>query len=441
MRYNCFILLICSVIILASCAASDMPGTADSSTASSTEHIDIFVEENKTDPPKLENDEQQSNLSDNSDGHKTILTPDNRIVVYRFIPESELYDISKLLEIDSTSDYVDVFNYVCDEVFPNTEIPVINAITLSKSHIVCDFSEDWLNVFSKGQLYEFCNTLVMTLKQNGICESVSFQIDGKLGLLGEEVWQTAELKILESADASEFTKIREQIPYNGMQLHGGESYFDLAKSLKNDATALKIQRTLRFAGELTNEFDHPSDMDMQKAVQSLIWSTKPIYITPDNEYYDVEVTQKIMPIAASVSQRLAMQETCFWIKEHIEETAYRIFGNDTVIKHCEPSLPYQWFETEGVYTPPHMGGAGHIIPHLYSYTVDIDNETVNAEVAYLRYTMQGFYDAVLDKFTEDYDEVEDYLENRAQRHIVTLRTEPGGSFLIRQHHLSVPGGN
>ena len=81
-----------------------------------------------------------------------------------------------------------------------------------------------------------------------------------------------------------------------------------------------------------------------------------------------------------------------------------------------------------------MGGGWNIIPHLYKYSVE--GETVTAEVAYLRNTMQGIYDAVQDKFLEDYDDIEDYLENRAQRHIVTLRTEAGGRFTIRQHHLA-----
>ena len=103
--------------------------------------------------------------------------------------------------------------------------------------------------------------------------------------------------------------------------------------------------------------------------------------------------------------------------------------------HQQPRLHYKWFETEGVYTPPHMGGGWNIIPHLYSYTVDAENKTVTAEVAYLRNTMQGIYDAVQDKFMQDYDDIEDYLENRAQRHAVTLRTEADGRLTIRQHHL------
>ena len=82
-----------------------------------------------------------------------------------------------------------------------------------------------------------------------------------------------------------------------------------------------------------------------------------------------------------------------------------------------------------------MGGGWSIIPHLYSYTVDTENQTVIAEVAYLRNTMQGIYDAVQDKFMQDYDDIEDYLKNRAKRHAVTLRTEAGGRLTIRQHHL------
>lgn len=365
--------------------------------------------------------------------------PDNRKILYRYIPESGLYDTSKLLEFSDEADYNDIFNEVTAEVFPDSEIPEVLSIVKTKEFIVCNFDDEWLDTFNKGQLHEFCNTLVMTLCKNGYCENVGFRINGEVGLLGGEVWDLAELKILQTADADQFRDLRAEIPYGGMRLNGGESYFYLAKSLKGDNMAEKILKVMRLAGELTNEFDHPSDMDMKNAVQSLIWSTEPIYINTDSENYDVETVQKIAPITASVSQRLGFQETCFWMKEHIEETAYLVFGKDVVIKHCEPSLPYKWFETEGVYTPPHMGGAWRVIPHIYRYSVE--NDTVTVEAAYLREYMQGVYDAINDKFTDNYDEIEEYLEKRAQRHIVKLQVEPDGRLTVRQHYLKNLGGN
>ncbi|MBQ4538520.1 MAG: hypothetical protein II995_02815 [Oscillospiraceae bacterium] len=361
--------------------------------------------------------------------------PDNRVILYRFIADSELYDTTKLLEVKDGAKFGDIFNIVVEEMFPNIDVPTIHSVAMSKSCVFCNFGEDWLDTFNKGQLYEFCNTLTMTLQKNGFCESVSFMIDGKTGLLGGETWECAELKVLEGASADECADIRASIPYGGLKQHGADSYFDFAKTVKKDDMAEKIHRVLKFAGELINEFDHPSEMDMENAVQNLIWCTEPIDIAPDSEYYDVKIAQQLIPITSSVSQRLAFQENCFWLKEHIEESAYEIFGADVVIKHCEPRMPYKWFETEGVYTPPHMGGGWNIIPHLYSYTVDAENKTVTAEVAYLRNTMQGIYDAVQDKFMEDYDDIEEYLQNRAQRHIVMLRTEADGRLTIRQHHL------
>ena len=429
-------IFIAIMLLATACGSTDISSSGSSASlpaeqppAASSESVQQAYDK-KTDNNKFDDKEDVSAPSG-----KEKVYPDNRVILYRFIADSELYDTTKLLEIKDDAKFGDIFNIVVEEMFPNIDVPTIHSVAMSKSCVFCNLGEDWLDTFSKGQLYEFCNTLAMTLQKNGFSESVCFLIDGKTGLLGGETWECAELKVLESASADECTAIRETIPYSGLKQHGGESYFDFAPSLKNDDMAKKIHHVLKFGGELTNEFDHPSDMDMENAIQSLIWCTEPIEIDPDSEYYDVQIAHQLIPITSSVSQRLAFQETCFWLKEHIEQSAYGIFGSDAVIKHREPRLPYKWFETEGVYTPPHMGGGWSIIPHLYSYTVDAENQTVIAEVAYLRNTMQGIYDAVQDKFMQDYDDIEDYLENRAQRHAVTLRTEAGGRLTIRQHHL------
>jgi len=365
--------------------------------------------------------------------------PDSRIILYRFIPESELYDTTKLLDLGEEAGYNDIFNAVTDEVFPGKEIPPVYSISKTKEYIVCDFGEEWLDSFNKGELYEFCNTLVMTLCKNGFCESAGFRINGKTGLLGGEVWDMAELKVLETADPQQFTEIRASIPYSGLRISGTEHYFDVAKDLKKDDKAKEIHKILKLAGELTNEFDHPSDNDMRHAIQYLIWATEPVDIDTNSINYDVKTAQTIMPIAASISKRLALQENWFWIKEHIEQTARTVYGDDVVVKHQQPMYPYQWFETEGVYTPPHMGGAGNLIPHLYSYT-DIAG-VITAEVTYLEENMQGIYLPGLGKTTENYDEVDSYLANEAVRHIVTMQRADDGRLVVRSHHFKDTGGN
>ncbi len=433
-------LFVVAAMLLSACGneATTIPAASSDTeiSAESNDAVSSLPEKAETSSESSAETERRE-ASDNSG--EEILYTDSRKILYHFIPESGLYDVGKLLELDDDANYNDVFNAVTDKVFPGKEIPTVNSMAMNKAYIVCDLGEDWLDTFNKGQLYEFCNTLVMTLQKNGYCESVGFRIDGEIGLLGGEVWDLAELKVLNSVDAEQFAAIRANIPYSGLKLHGGEHYFDFAKELKNDSKAVEIHRILKLAGELTNEFGHPSDNDMEYAIQHLIWATEPVKLDPANENYDVLTAQAVMPIAASVSQRLAMLENYFWFKEHIEETARIIYGDDVEIKHRQPLLPYKWFEAEGVYTPPHMGIDWNLIPHLYSYT-EIGG-VITAEVAYLRSTTQGFYNAAADKQMDNYDDVDQYLMNDAVRHEVTLLRASDGRLTLRGHRLIYTGGN
>ena len=438
MRIRFTTILLAAVILFAACGNAEIvkPGASvvpENSSEQGNAASSLPMEQEKDAPiDDTENKTSKEPLSSESSNEQIDYT-DSRKILYRFIPESGLYDVNKLLDLDYDYDCNDIFNLVTDELFPNHEIPAVNSMTLNKSYFICDLSEEWLDTFNKGQLYEFCNTLAMTLIKSGYCESVGFRIDGKIGLLGDEVWSLAELKVLEGGNAEQFSKIREAIPYTGLAIDGAEHYFDFSKALKKDNKAVEISRLLKLAGELTNEFEHPSDNDMRYAVQYLIWATEPVDIDANSEDYNVDTAQTIMPVAASVSQRLAMQENCFWLKEHIEQTAKTVYGDDIVIVHQDPIYPYRWFETEGVYTPPHMGGAGKLIPHLYSYT-DMGG-VITAEVAYLKENMQGIYIPELDKTTESYDEVDNYLLNTATRHKVKLQRADDGRLTVRSHHL------
>ena len=70
----------------------------------------------------------------------------------------------------------------------------------------------------------------------------------------------------------------------------------------------------------------------------------------------------------------------------MEATAQAIWGEEVPIVH-EDAGHWTWHETEGVYTPPHMGIGSEVLPYPHSITQMEDGWT--AEVSYLLMNMGG----------------------------------------------------
>ena len=400
-------------------------GQAISAVVSAVESVPVSSTE---DSPQAEDDTIQFPPAE-------LIEPDGKLLIYRFWADSKLYEANKLIKMPDKATLFDVFAAVFGELFADEELPKINAVTKQKSYVVFDLSEEWLDRLNKGELYEFCNTLAMTVLKNCGCENVGFMVDGEFGLLGGECWETEELIMLPKADAEQFAKIRAKIPYSGLQKREYDGV-KMADSLQNDQTAQEIYSVLAMAGNMPKDFDTPNDHDMDEAILHLIWCTEAVKTYPQDLGYDLEKAQIILPLASSVSQKLNMQEDSFWLKEHIEQSARLIYGDDFKVVHQQPRLPYKWFETEGVYTPPHMGGGWNIMPYIFDYKEQ--NGVITAEVAYLKETMSGICEAANTDSEPKYmlsdDEVLQYLQNSAIRREITLKRESDGRLTIKSHH-------
>ena len=422
-RRRLFSLLLALLLVLTACAGEN------SSLPSQVSPSSLQEEQSASEQPSVEAPQAELNQ------------PDGTLLLYRYLPDAELYEAAKQLPMPASPTVGDVFFAVASEVLEESTLPKVNRITMQKSYVTIDLGEEWLDRFSKGELNEFCNSLVMTMRQNGVCESVGFRIDGEVGLLGGEVWQPAELRLIDSGDPESFTAIRQQIPYTGIKEPylfldvNGEKVPNRAASLQGDETADQILRVLALAGDPGEDFDTPAERDGGDLVLYLLWATNYVTIDPNDADYDVQTAQILLPLAASVSERLGAQEDWFWLREHIEETARILYGDAFSVVHRRPSLPYKWFETEGVYTPPHMGGGWSVMPYLYRYTEE--NNVLTAEVAYLIESYDGVYDAAPGeerKPLTSLQEVDDCLARTAKRRTVTLHREADGRLTLQSHH-------
>ena len=82
----------------------------------------------------------------------------------------------------------------------------------------------------------------------------------------------------------------------------------------------------------------------------------------------------------------AVQDSEFIPGEWVEATARAIWGEEVPVVH-EDAGHWTWHETEGVYTPPHMGVGSEVLPYPHSITQTEDGWT--AEVSYLLMNMGG----------------------------------------------------
>ena len=75
--------------------------------------------------------------------------PDGTLLLYRYLPESELYEAAKFLTMPESPTLWDVFLAVADEVLDADELPKVNSISIQKNYITCDLSADWLDRFTR----------------------------------------------------------------------------------------------------------------------------------------------------------------------------------------------------------------------------------------------------------------------------------------------------
>ncbi|MBS4784540.1 MAG: hypothetical protein KH009_00335 [Clostridiales bacterium] len=347
-----------------------------------------------------------------------------------------VYRMGESQPADGATDLYDLFCLAAEEILPEGELPRVNSISAPKGYYVeWDLSADWLERYTVDELEWFGNTLWMTLSWNSRdIASMAFLVDGQPGLLGEDTWQAPPLRLLRDSTAADFTAIRAQVPYSGLVPvadYGDAEYDFMPQELQDDPVALEIRRLLTQTGWL-GEFTGPEDVDQRRMITTLIWATPSVTASPA----EPDARQELIPLIADVSAQTGIWEDTAFLKEHIEQSARLLFGEEMVVQHQRPWLPYIYWEEQGIYTPPHMGGGWSELPILLSYQAA--GEGYTARVAYLQESMGGIRDAGL-VWGEDRDlsrpippeEVLTYAQEQATQWQVTIRREQDGRLTLR----------
>lgn len=245
--------------------------------------------------------------------------------------------------------------------------------------------------------------------------SVQDQSDDSL--LGEVVNQKVDDSITvenETKNIDGFKEIRTSIPYEGViEQESGALIFKM-----DDVVGQPLSSYLTMLNLWGQDFSSLDEVDHERMLVSLLNITKS---------YDSTKESILNPIEESVSEQVGFKEQEFWLKEHIEETSKILFGLEYTVNHKSVSN-FEYFEEEGVYTPPHMGGYGTTLALVLDYK-EFENHYV-VDVALVNTGRGGYYD-----MDADYDipekELSDYVYTKSKIREVVVDKLEGGGFLIR----------
>lgn len=229
------------------------------------------------------------------------------------------------------------------------------------------------------------NTLARTLLENGFYQ-VGFTLDGAGFSLGgvtleDDGWGRYDPEPLynQPITPEDFTALRALLPWPGFRTNSDSP---LAAGDEAMETAPEFYTLLWLAGD-QGAYADPSELD-PKAVRSAA-----LQATPDT--YGCRNEPERWPLYPEDDDFLrplsdAVQDSEFVPREWVEAAARSIWGGEITVSHGDASN-WTWHETEGVYTPPHMGGGRDVLPYPHSITRTGDGWT--AEVSYLLATMGG----------------------------------------------------
>ncbi|MDL2233428.1 hypothetical protein LJC63_07605, partial [Ruminococcaceae bacterium OttesenSCG-928-L11] len=244
-------------------------------------------------------------------------------------------------------------------------------------------------------------------------EWIQYQLDGEVGPFGDQ-YEIPLLKLME-ADPAAFTAIRGLIPYEGLQ----HSPIDTA-IIETDETGKKLASYLSLL-ELTTAVSSIDELKIQHILETAVLATKSYTTYPQDPSY----REELKPFEAPSNDLLGFVEQQFWLKEHVEESIRLLYGN---IDYSHQDFgKFRYLDVLGVYTPPHMGGGGWVIPVIFGY--EDEGDRVRAEVAYVVEGMGGYLNP------GDWEEIPadgltEYVQTKSTRYAVTVRRESNGRFVL-----------
>lgn len=277
-----------------------------------------------------------------------------------------------------------------DALYPQGEGIALNGIRVERGFAVVDLaltpdSPAAQALTDEEAVTALLNSLACTLRENGLY-SVGFTLDGAGFSLGgatleDDGWGSYEPEPLynQPLTREDFARLRALLPWPGLKTG---SQPPLAAGEQAMETAPEFYTLLWLAGD-QGAYADPSELDPGMVLRTAIQATPDTYACrnePERWPLYPQDDDFLRPLSDAV------QDSEFIPGEWVEATARAIWGEEVPVVH-EDASNWTWHETEGVYTPPHMGIGSEVLPYPHSITQTEDGWT--AEVSYLLMNMGG----------------------------------------------------
>lgn len=406
-------LLLCGVFT--ACGEQEQSSTVVEN-ESSSRRPDNLPEESEERPESLESSREEAPEDEPVDepGRK-------QITVFLYRPEENNYfPSSEPIDDDSVSAILDVVIHVLG--LPTAYDTNIEQI---KGQVILDFEGGYIDTCLSDEEVEtiFLNSLCATIVYNHpAAEWIDLRRDGSgyrsanRTLEPEQPYEWPELAI-GGGTAAEYTDIRAGVPYDGMRAQVVDFLrYDIVPT---DDTGKELTRYLARVGDPGGPVDSPADLDnafvLERALENVMWYTTVDYGQPETYH------PELLSIATAV------KDDTVALREHVELVARELFG-DIPFENAEFS-PWKWHPTEGVYTPPHMGGGTYTQPVILSYT-EVDGG-YRVELVYLRDAMGAFIDESGTIIPEA--ELQTVAQTRMRRREVVVSRTGDGEMILQSH--------
>jgi hypothetical protein len=281
--------------------------------------------------------------------------------------------------------------------------PEYYSMTVDFSTLIVDWSQDYSDKLNQSGMKEiFLQSYAMTLSRLTAVREFRSMTAGKT-----EDFQLKELK-LNGWNEAAYKELRASIPYEE-PYYWSEYEYCFAEQFPVDEQGWQIARIAEYIGIVPYPVEGELFQLQEDILSNALFNTEAVSVLdyPDENYHP-----QALPIA------IAVDDTMFYFKEHVEATAKWILGPDTVIEH-QPINKFAWFEEAGAYRPPHMNFGRAPAVALLSYQDKGDRvEAIVVGVDH-EYYGDGFVD--VGGNTIQSENLKDVIENQLPHYKLTLR--------------------
>lgn len=398
------IALLLALLMFAGCNPAPQEETEIPQSEAETEvkvETEISTETEETPAPVPQEEGKEAVLLTVEETPTAEYIPGYDTIFYRYEPETETFNIDEKFDKASYETYGALAEMAAERL--SLPKPEYHGMVVDYSTLVVNWSQHFMDQLDElGMRETFLQSYSTTLGRMTRSRQFRYMVSGKI-----IDFSLKELK-LNGWDEAAYAELRASIPYEE-PYNWSEYEYQFADEFPVDEQGWEIARMAEYIWVPTYSIEGEVLLLPEDILFRALLNTEAVSVLdlPDENYQP-----QAQPIA------IAVDDTGFYFKEHVEATTRWLFGPDTVVEH-QPINKFGWFEEAGAYRPPHMSLGRPAAVAVLSYEDKGDRvEAIVVGVGYEDYG-NNFVDAEYNVIPKE--NWKDVIENQSPRYKLTLR--------------------